>query len=81
MPRESGFYPPGAEHDKNAPWNEPDEEGYDYSDDYCDECGKSNDECVGEHEPVHDEDRDEYDPWEDFTGHEDDLDKRTDDDD
>ena len=23
MPRESGYYPPGAEFDPNAPWNQP----------------------------------------------------------
>lgn len=77
---ESGFFPPGAEHSKYAPWNETDEDEIDYSDDYCDECGKSNDECVGAHEPVHDEDEtDEVDEWEDFTGHADDLDDRDDD--
>ena len=52
MPKESGFYPPGAEFDPRAPWNEPDEDEID----------------------VHD-------PWEDFTGHEDDLDEAVDDDD
>ncbi|GAH89102.1 unnamed protein product [marine sediment metagenome] len=32
--KESGFYPPGAEHDSNAPYNQPDEEYI-----VCPECG------------------------------------------
>lgn len=32
MTRESGYYPPGAEHDPNAPWNQPDPVD-------CPECG------------------------------------------
>ena len=28
--KESGYYPPGAEHDPRAPWNQPDEEPEDY---------------------------------------------------
>lgn len=53
MPKESGYYPPGAEFDPRAPWNADEE----------------------------DDDPDVYDPWEDFTGHPDDLDDRYSDDD
>ena len=53
---ESGYYPPGAEFDPRAPWNETDEEGYDYSDDYCDECGQLNENCVGDHDPANEHD-------------------------
>ena len=35
---ESGFYPPGAEHDRNAPWNERDE--------VCEECGEGDCDCA-----------------------------------
>ena len=35
--RESGHYPPGAEFDPNAPWNQEDER--------CEDCEKYLDEC------------------------------------
>lgn len=46
---ESGYYPPGAEFDKNAPWNQDDE---DSSDDYCEECDREAEDCECE---AHDE--------------------------
>ena len=41
--RESGYYPPGAEFDSRAPYNEPLEENYEFivTCDYYDEGGNS----------------------------------------
>lgn len=40
MPRESGYYPPGAEFDPRAPWKQKD---------CCEECTRPNDATEGEH--------------------------------
>ena len=42
---ESGWYPPGAEHDPRAPWNQPDE------DDGCPDCRRLEEPCA-RHEEV-----------------------------
>ena len=54
MPRESGYYPPGAEFDPRAPWNEPD-----IDDEAChcgndkllgaDQCGECDDADYADH--------------------------------